>query len=577
MFKKNKRHYQIPMTSNVDELPEKLRKRLDTSWSGAFYREFFCRLDETPFAVLYADCPSRPNIPVNVLVGLEYMKAGNGWTDEEMLDEYGYDIQVRYALGYRQLGEGDFEPRTLYYFRERLSRYMQETGINLLDQAFEQVTDQQIKAYALKTGKQRMDSTQIASNIRMVGRLQLLVEVLQRVYRMLTEKDQEVYAEPFAPFTRGHAGQYVYRLKGQDTDEHLQRIGELMQRLLNELQPGYEQEPVYQVLERVFSEHFKVDEQVLKAKINKELSASSLQSPDDLEATYRQKNKKSYRGYVANITETCDPDNKLQLITKIQVSSNHTDDAELLVDALPSLKERTDLDTLYTDGGYGSPEADRTLQDHRVEQIQTAIRGQVPSSEKLNLSDFKIKQTDTGKPTQITCPQGVTEPVQLSNQKKSYVAHFGEVNCQACPLLEKCPVQRGKRDPRYHLRFTQNQVNMSQRRQKSRIHREEGRNLRAAVESTVRQVKHPFPAGKLPVRGRFRVTCMVIGSAMAANIRRIQRYLDARIKQENEQKTVQKEQKCSQEQPMVSFINFSNALIRDLLDMKLCKKVFFRY
>jgi hypothetical protein len=53
---------------------------------------------------------------------------------------------VRYALGYRQLGEGYFDLRTLYYFRERLSRYMQETGRNLLDEAFEQVTDEQLAA-----------------------------------------------------------------------------------------------------------------------------------------------------------------------------------------------------------------------------------------------------------------------------------------------------------------------------------------------------------------------------------------------------------------------------------------------
>ena len=147
MFKKNSRHLQIPLTSHVDELPEKLRKRLETSWAGIYYREFFSRLSEAPFGVLYADCPSRPNVPVNVLVGLEYLKAGHGWTDEEMYDAFCYDVQVRYALGYRQLGEGDFELRTLYYFRERLSRHMQETGSNLLDQAFEQVTDAQIAAF----------------------------------------------------------------------------------------------------------------------------------------------------------------------------------------------------------------------------------------------------------------------------------------------------------------------------------------------------------------------------------------------------------------------------------------------
>ncbi len=570
MFKKNNRHFQLPLTSNVDELPPKLRNRLDTSWSGAFYREFFCRLDETPFAVLYADCPSRPNIPVNVLVGLEYLKAGNGWTDEEMFDEFGYNSQVRYALGFRQLGDGDFEPRTLYYFRERLSRYMQETGINLLEKAFEKVTDQQIAAYQLKTGKQRMDSTQIASNIRVMGRLQLLVEVLQRVYRMLTVEDQGHYAEDFARFIQGHAGQYVYHLKGQDTSEHLQRIGELMQCLLVELEPNYALEPVYQMLMRVFGEHFRVEEKTIKIKEGKELSANSLQSPDDLEATYRQKNNKSFRGYVANLTETCDPENPLQLVTKVQVASNHTEDAEMLVEALPNLKERTDLDTLYTDGGYGSPDADKTLMDHRVEQIQTAIRGRIPSSEKLNLSDFTIKLAESGKPTQITCPQAQSTPVHTSSQKKAYAAHFEDNLCLTCPLLSKCPVQRGKRDLRFHLRFDQKQINMSERRQRSLIHQEEGRNLRAAVEATVRQVKHPFPASKLPVRGKFRISCMVIGSAMITNVRRIQRFLEAKIKKENEQE-------CSQEQASVSFFVFLKAIFHGFVSPITINRVGFGY
>src|SRR5450759_2460190 len=190
MFKKNHRHLQLPLTSHVDELPEKLRKRLENSWAGVFYREFFCRLNEAPFNVLYVDFPSRPNVPVNVLVGLEYLKAGNGWTDEEMYDAYCYDVQVRYALGLWQLGDGEFDIRTLYYFRERLSCYMQETGINLVSQAFEQMTDEQITAFRLNTGMQRMDSTQVASNIHTAGRLQLLVSILQRVHRMLKEEEK---------------------------------------------------------------------------------------------------------------------------------------------------------------------------------------------------------------------------------------------------------------------------------------------------------------------------------------------------------------------------------------------------
>ena len=554
MFRKNTRHLQPILISSGNDLPEKHRKRLENSWAEVFYRETFSRLDERPFGVLYADCPSRPNVPVNVMVGLESLKADFGWSDAELYDRFSYDMQVRYALGYQQLNEGDFDLRSLYYFRERVSRYMQEKGVNLIEQAFEQVTDEQIQVYQLKTGKQRMDSTQIASNIREMSRLQLLVEVLQRVHRMLKEEDQKGNAEAFTPFILGHSGQYVYHLKGQDTSEHLQKIGELMQRLLAELQSGYGQEPVYAMLERVFGEHFRVEETVVKTKVAKELSASSLQSPDDLEATYREKGNQSYKGYVANLTETCDPENKLQLITKAEVAPNCVDDAKLMEKDLSNLKERTDLETLYTDGGYGSPDADQTLRDHQVEQIQTAIRGRAPSSEKLNLADFDIKQTETGKPTQITCPQGQTVVVHSSSQKKGYVAHFDLAICQACPLYQKgCPAQPGKRDPRLRLNFSESQANVSQRRRRSLACLKEGRNLRAAIEATVREVKHPFPGSKLPVRGQFRVACMIIGSALATNAHRIQRYLVAKLKLENEQKQALKGQERSQELDSVAF------------------------
>ncbi len=234
----------------------------------------------------------------------------------------------------------------------------------------------------------------------------------------------------------------------------------------------------------------------------------------------------------------CDPENELQLVTKVQVAPNNVDDTRLLDEALPELKARTELKILYTDGGYGSPETDDALRENEVEQIQTAIRGRKSSAEKLHLSlqegshsDFEIKQTEEGKLTQITCPQGQTVTVRGSNQRKSFVAHFAQDTCRTCPFSEACPARPGKRDPRHRLRFTQAEVNVAQRRRRSQIHQEEGRNLRAAVEATVRQVKHPFPGGKVPVRGQFRVTCMILGSAMMGNIRRIQQYKTRKAEQ----------------------------------------------
>lgn len=72
---------------------------------------------------------------MNWLVALEILKSAHGWSDEELYDHFLFNLQVRYALGLYDLHEGYFCLRTLYYFRERLSCYNLEHGVNLLRQA----------------------------------------------------------------------------------------------------------------------------------------------------------------------------------------------------------------------------------------------------------------------------------------------------------------------------------------------------------------------------------------------------------------------------------------------------------
>lgn len=527
MFRSNKRHQQPALISNVNELPEKRRQRLEQSWAGTFRREFFSRLNEEAFAVLYSDAPSRPNVPVNVLVSLDILKAGYGWSDEELYDHFLYDLQVRYAVGYESLTEGDFELRTLYNFRRRLSQYNLAHGANLLTAAFVDVTDQQLTALAVRTGQQRMDSTQIASNIVIMSRLQLTVEAIQRLQRLMCETDQMRYAELLAPYVGETAGHYVYRVKGFAASEaQLQPLGQALYELLQAMAVDYGQEPAYQVAARLFSEQYRVVDETTQAKANHEISASSLQSLDDLEATYREKNRVGYKGYVANVTETCDPQNPLQLITAVQVAPNTTEDSALLMAALPELKQRTDLNTLHTDATYGSPEADTVLRATQVTLIQTAIRGRKPNTAKLHLADFAMTQDAQGLPLAITCPQGQTVPVTPSGKPQRFAAEFASAVCQTCPLYTtgRCPPQPDNRRRSLRLTFTQAEVEKAQRHRRSRAEHHPGSNLRAAVESTVRSLKHPFPDSKLPVRGLFRMTCLIVASAAMTNVRRIQRY-----------------------------------------------------
>lgn len=533
MFRKNTKHQQPALISAASELPAKQRTRLEQSWAATFYREFFCRLNEEAFAVLYADVPSRPNVPVNVLVGLEALKAGFGWSDQELYEHYCYDLQVRYALGYDRLGEGDFEIRTLYYFRERLSHYNATHGLNLLEKAFEQITDAQIVDLKVRTGMQRMDSTQIASNIVSASRLQLLVEALQRVERILTAADRVRLAETLAPYTHERAGHYIYRVKGKDAVQaHLQQIGQTLQALLLDLKSAYAAAPAYQVLERLFAENFHLCDNTPCAKENTELTSGCLQAVDDLEATYRTKGTAHYKGYVANLTETCDPENALQLITKVQVAPNNVDDSQLLAEALPNLQARTAVKTMITDGGFGGAASDDALQAAQtVTLVQTALRGVQPDPAKFALADFGVQTDVQGQPVTLTCPHGQTVTV-TPGRTTGWQARFDPTDCTTCPFQQngRCRTQPQKRDLRYLLTFTIPEMRAAKRRQEYLAHTHDSHNLRAAVEATVRSVKHPFAAGKLPVRGKFRVASMMLCSAATTNVRRIQRYLSAKRK-----------------------------------------------
>jgi hypothetical protein len=534
MYRANDRHLQWGMFDTFEQLPERTRQRLEASWAGTFYREVFCRIEESSFAVLYSDQPSRPNAPINILVGAEILKAGFGWSDEELHDEILFNLQIRYALGLRDMSTVPFELRTLYNFRQRLSRHMQETGQNLLDQVFVRVTDEQLDSLKLKTGHQRMDSVLISSNMRQFTRLHLLVEVVQRVWRMLTESDQAHYTAVFEPYRQGTAGQYCYRLKAEEVAEHLTLVGQVMECLLRELEVRYADQPTYQMLRQVFHEHFVLvagkangsDWAQVRVKVGAELSGNSLQSPDDWEATFRNKGGQGYQGYVANLTETCDPENEVQLLTKVQVDSNFTDDEKLAVAAMPELKARTDLAVLWTDGGYNGPAAEAAMRKYRVKHIPTNVRGCHPSPNHLGRDRFSWGIDEEGQPVTVGCPGGQLVEVREGRRPGNHLADFDATVCQDCSLAGQCPTEPKKLRPARVLYVTTSQVRVARMRQRAAWARKPGNNRRAAIESTVRSVTHPFggQAGKLPVRGKPRVAQMIICSALMVNLRRIWRH-----------------------------------------------------
>jgi hypothetical protein len=303
---------------------------------------------------------------------------------------------------------------------------------------------------------------------------------------------------------------------------------------------------------------------VLRPKEGQELSASSLQSPDDWEATYRQKHGQDHKGYVTNLSETCAPENDLQLIVKVQTESNNTDDAAMLAEALPNLIERTDVNQVHTDGAYNSPEVDDIMREHQIAQIQTAIRGRKPSQDKLGLDDFTWQTHADGQPQRVTCPHGQQVPVTAGRKAHRFCAAFQASDCENCPQVEQCPTKRLKRRPERVLRFSQHEVDLALRRQRSAQARASGQDLRAAVEATVRSVKHPFGNGKVPVRGKPRVSMVMIGSALMSNLRRIHHYLTNENRPSQEAKAVERRIESTLQQPACSFSSPFQVFLRSI-------------
>ena len=188
MWKTNEAHRQKQLFSFLGMLPKDMRKRIEKSIFPLFYEEVFCKIDEDLFAPLYSEKASRPNCPVNILVGLEILKHLFNLSDEQLFDTYARDLGYKLALGQQDLSEGEVSIRTLYNFRKRVVAYAQEHGVNLMLEVFETLTARFIQKAGVRTDIIRMDSTQITSNMKRMNRIDIMSRTLQQFLKGLSQK-----------------------------------------------------------------------------------------------------------------------------------------------------------------------------------------------------------------------------------------------------------------------------------------------------------------------------------------------------------------------------------------------------
>lgn len=184
----------------------------------------------------------------------------------------------------------------------------------------------------------------------------------------------------------------------------------------------------------------------------KAISSDSLQSPNDPDAAFRNKNGRKTHGYVTNITETIEED-KPSIITSVQTEPATFSDCHFLPDAVDNTERITNekIENLYADGAYQSPKNRRFAQGHNDMKLKT---GRMQGGCRFifhceqGTDELLVTDTQTG---EIIKAVGQTEKngkrwrIPLSDVKQTYsYRYFTEkevINSQIRQQIESLPVE----------------------------------------------------------------------------------------------------------------------------------------
>jgi hypothetical protein len=524
MFKENQKYRQVTIYGMVHQFPVSMMKRLDKSWAPAFRKLIFEKIDERRYADLYSRVDSRPNFPVNIWVGLEILKGMFDYTDEELIDQFHFNLLTARALGQDNLGDITLSERTIYYNRERLLSFEARTGRNLLEEEFQSITDEALAKLKINTQVQRMDSSMVGSFIKQMSRLELIAKILQNFYHDLEKGEQARWKERLGVYIEETAGHLAYQLKRAEVEALLQQLGcwlfEMHQAYANDAEISNLKS--YQHVSRLLREQYNIrtgsEKTTIEVKAAKEISAASLQNPADDTATFRYKDGDYYKGDLLNVAETCAPQNPVQLLTDISVYPNLTGDDAILGERIPEIKARTGVTEMVVDGGYSGEKSETACQKESVTVIPTEVKGRKLPSDEVSLAEFHFEGNVI-----VSCPQRQAPQQQIDKSDGHHIVHFAKEVCAQCPRRKSCLVKCGKRC--YSLIYNERQVILSRRRQQlgETAYRIKCR-LRPAVEGTVSQFKRRLHKGKMRVRGLGRIRNGIILMAIGINFRRLWAY-----------------------------------------------------
>src|SRR6056297_3521162 len=461
MFLKNS-YQQLSLYDSFDDMPKYLQDYLLNSWANTFQQIIFPAIKEERFSVLYSDKGSRPNTPVNIIIGSLIIKELFNLTDERLVANIHLSMEFQYALRLTSETRPPVSKNTFFNFRKRVRKYYQENDIDLIQQEVEALADIIANHLEIEDNKARVDSFMVSSSARELSRIELVYSVNAKFIKMLSKSFKDLIPEDLEVYLKkSHRNDIIYRTKNNNDFDNID------------------------------------------PKDGKDLKSDTLQNPSDPDATYRKKYKANI-GYTANVVEVFDQDNSV--VKSYDFKPNIYSDQDFSADTLKKLSNDQTLNIsinnplkVFMDGAYYTYELAKEALDKGIIYMPGELTGKKPAADKMTY--YENFNLDVNDENILSCTEGVEPEYQKKNpDKNSFYAIFDKQKCADCNRQSECRIKSNKKHN--SVRFTE------KRYETGRLRKTMGEeeyikecNQRAAIEGIPSVLRRKYNVDNMPVRG----------------------------------------------------------------------------
>jgi hypothetical protein len=496
-------------------LTEKTRKRLLDGWAGVFRHIILELMPVETISGHFDPAMGRPTKELYSMAGLLLIREFMDWTKDEALDAYSFRMDIHYAL--------NLEPVTHDLSMRTLERYI---GLfekdELAGTIMSEVTVKLVDLLEINVDKQRLDSTHIFSDMASFGRTRLMGVAIKRFLTQLKRHDLKAYELLDEPFRTRYAPgvNQLFGAIGKDSESRRllrQQVAEDMYLLIRRFADAAEHagRDSYKAMERIFYEQCEVHEE--KVCVKKKTGGNVMQNPSDPGATY---DGHKGPGYQVQLSETCHPDNEVQLITCALPQTAVEPDSTATSEVLDSLDESELLpQEMFADTHYCSDENIQAAANRGVELVGPVQCGSLVDKDvdHLNIDDFNVdEQTEEV----VCCPAGHKPALSIHGKQTGQTKTVMPSSvCSQCEFHKECPVVKCRDG--YCLYHTAKQRRLAGRRREEAtdVFRDRYR-IRGGIEGTNSGLKRRTGLGRLRVRGQPRVFRSILLKVAGWNILR---------------------------------------------------------